>query len=314
MPPIATVTLNPALDLTAHVRGLEVGGVNRAKGSDMRAGGKGVNVAIVLHDLGEPPAVAGILGRENTAAFDALFEERGWRNGFVYEAGATRTNIKVSEDGGRSTDINLPGFDVSESVRAELARKIEALCEDCDWFLLCGSLPSGVTAEAFAGICRLLKEKGKNFAIDTSAQALAAGISAGPAFVKPNVDELEQYAGKPLASRGEQETVIRDILAQGVEHVILSEGSKGSRWYSRGGSFEAAPLPVSVVSTVGAGDSMVAAIAFGLSRGLSVEETFRTAAAAAAIAVGQVGVGVQSKRHLDELIAEVDIRPLPFSS
>ncbi|GAA3953192.1 1-phosphofructokinase [Allohahella marinimesophila] len=311
--PIVTVTLNPALDLTLQVQRLQTGEVNLASQEHLRPAGKGINVALVLRALDQAVCVTGILGLDNRQPFDSLFDELRMENHFSYTTGATRINVKISEQDGRITDVNSPGLKMSEAAMTSLRLQLSALDDVADFFVLSGSLPQGLEPRTYAELTSQLKTRRHRVIVDTSGAALQAVIEAAPFLIKPNVQELSQLAGRELITQQDQEAVIRDLLAQGIEHVVLSDGGRGARWYNRQASLQAIPPEVTVVSTVGAGDSMVAGLSYGLSKQLPLEETFRLATALSAMAVSQIGVGATSPAELKQLQQQVTVKPLPFS-
>lgn len=311
--PIVTLTLNPALDLTLQLDQLQTGEVNIASQGHLRPAGKGINVATVLRGLDQPVCVSGILGMDNRQAFDLLFDDLQMDNRFTYASGATRINVKLTESSSRVTDINSPGLEVTDSVWTSLRAQLTSLADIADLFVLSGSLPQGLPPEAYAELTALLQKQGHHVVLDTSAAALRAAVAASPYLIKPNVSELSQLAGRPLETTADQEKEIRKLLASGIEHVVLSDGACGARWYNRHQSLQAMPPKVETVSTVGAGDSMVAGLAYGLSRRMDQVETFRLATALSAMAVSQIGVGVTSRNTLLQLQQQVTVKPLPFS-
>ena len=313
--PIVTVTLNPALDLTVELNELKPGEVNLALNGHLYPAGKGINVATVLRDLGEQVVVTGVLGAANRRPFDELFEEKSLENQFVYESGTTRINVKLSEARQRITDINLPGLSVQQTTIQQLHKCIEQLSARSDLFILSGSLPKGLDPQVYAQLIGLLRSHDCKVIVDTSGLALRAAVGATPTMVKPNVEEMEQWAGRRLATIAEQEDIVREWLQQGIHHVVVSDGAKGVRWYSKNGSWQALPPTVDVVSTVGAGDSLVAGLAYGLANDWEVEDTLVTATAVSALAVTQVGVGISTQPDkFDELKQKVTVKPLGFLS
>ncbi len=312
--PIVTLTLNPALDLTLQLPQLHLGEVNLARQGELHPAGKGINVARVLRDLGQAVIVTGILGEENRREFDALFQRHGFENAFLYERGNTRINVKISEeDTGRVSDINLPGLQVAPATWQALGERLQALSRQSQLFVLSGSIPRGLDTSAYAVLIDRIHAQGGRVIVDTSGAALRAAVDARPQIVKPNLDELSQWAGRPLPSVAAQEAVIRQWLQKGIRHVVLSCGREGLRWYSANQAWEALPPAVEVVSTVGAGDSLVAGLAYGLANGMTVQDTLVVATAAAALAVSQVGVGIPSPEALETLKRQVSVRPLAFS-
>lgn len=312
-PRVVTLTLNPALDMTVRLDTLVVGEVNLARDGNLRPAGKGVNVAMVLADLGLPVSVTGILGAENSAAYHALFERLGMVNHFLEEPGATRINVKLSEVDGRVTDINLPGLSISGAAWEQVLATLDALCDHADTFVLSGSLPRGLAIDSYAQLIRRLKSRDKQVLVDTSGPALAAAIEAGPDLIKPNLQELMQWAGRPLLDAAGRERAVTEIMARGVRRVALSDGRNGLFWYDESGAWQVTPPQVEVVSTVGAGDSLLAGITYGLVQNLPLDELLRLATAVAALAVNQIGVGVSDWRRLEHFKQQVSLTPQAFS-
>lgn len=304
---MVTVTLNPALDLTVQLNELQPGAVNLARDGNLRPAGKGINVARVLRDLGQPVKVTGILGDDNRQPFQALFERHGMVDHFVTESGATRINVKLSETSGRVTDINLPGLKVSDHSWVSLQARVSALCDTADCFLLCGSLPRGLAPDSYATLVRQLKARGKTVLVDTSGAALAAAIAAGPDLIKPNLEELAQWAGEPLNDVAARDRAVAEVQAQGVRQVVVSDGSRGLDWYADNEVWRAVPPAVEVISTVGAGDSLLAGIAYGLVARLDKPAALRLATAAAALAVNQIGVGIPDDAQFQQIQQQITV-------
>jgi len=300
---ILTLTLNPALDLTVRLAHLEPGAVNRSETLLTHAAGKGVNVAQVLADLGHDVSVGGFLGAANPEAFDALIASRGFGDEFVRVPGETRSNIKIAERDGRVTDINAPGPLVDEAAQAQLLKSIAIIGPEFDAVVVAGSLPRGVSPEWFQGLLAELKGLGLKVALDTSGEALRAGLQAGPWLVKPNTEELAD-------ALGHAPDAISQLHQQGVEHVVVSDGAAGVSWYSSTATLQATPPKVTVASTVGAGDSLLAGMLHGLLSGHTPEQTLRRATAIAAMAVTQIGFGISDDAQLARLESDVHVRTL----
>ncbi|MFI8741169.1 1-phosphofructokinase [Stutzerimonas zhaodongensis] len=307
---VLTVTLNPALDLTVRLPSLRLGEVNRSESLQVHAAGKGLNVAQVLADLGHQLTVTGFLGEGNPQAFEQLFAARGFGDEFVRVAGDTRSNIKLAEAGGQVTDINGPGLAVSDAHRSELLERIKRLAPTHELVVVAGSLPRGVDNQWFVELLNLLKQTGARVALDTSGSALRAGLETAPWLIKPNEEELAEARGIELA---EPEALAREawrLQIEGIEHVVISQGANGVSWFSPSAALHANPPKVQVVSTVGAGDSLLAGMLHGLLEGWPAERTLTRATAIAAQAVGQVGFGITDTAQLAELQAAVRLQPL----
>ncbi|MEX3775464.1 1-phosphofructokinase [Pseudomonas sp. MYb118] len=307
---ILTLTLNPALDLTVQLPRLEPGQVNRSDDMHTHAAGKGVNVAQVLADLGHQVTVSGFLGEDNLQAFEGLFAKRGFVDAFIRVPGETRSNIKIAERDGRITDINGPGPKVSEAAQQALLDRLEQIALGHDAVVVAGSLPQGISLEWFQGVVLGLKTLGLKVALDTSGDALRAALKAGPWLIKPNTEELAQVLDCEVISVAAQADAAARLHSQGIEHVVISHGADGVNWFSVGAALHATPPKVSVASTVGAGDSLLAGMLHGLLSADTPEQTLRTATAIAAMAVTQIGYGIGDATQLAQLEQGVRVRPL----
>lgn len=307
---VLTVTLNPALDLTVRLPSLRLGEVNRSDSLQVHAAGKGLNVAQVLADLGHQLTVTGFLGEGNPQAFEQLFAARGFADEFVRVAGDTRSNLKLAEADGRVTDINGPGLAVSEAQCDELLARLERLVPDHDLVIVAGSLPRGIEVQWFVELLQRLKRLGARVSLDTSGAALREGLAATPWLIKPNEEELGEARSVALDDSSAIAAEARRLQAEGIAHVVVSQGAHGVSWFSPNAALHANPPKVRVVSTVGAGDSLLAGMLHGLLEGWPAERTLTHATAIAAQAVGQVGFGITDTAQLAELEAAIRLQPL----
>lgn len=306
---VLTVTLNPALDLTVQLPALRLGEVNRSDNLQVHAAGKGLNVAQVLADLGHQLTVTGFLGEANAQPFEQLFAARGFADEFVRVAGETRSNIKLAEADGRITDINGPGLEVGAAQRDELLARLERLVPGHELVVVAGSLPRGVELPWFVELLQRLARLGARVALDTSGAALREGLALSPWLIKPNEEELAQARALDPADAQALADEARRLNAR-IEHVVMSQGAAGVSWFSPAAAWHAQPPKMRVVSTVGAGDSLLAGMLHGLLAGWPAERTLAHATAIAAQAVGQVGFGITDRAQLAELEAAVRLQPL----
>ncbi len=307
---VLTVTLNPALDLTVQLPSLRLGEVNRSESLQVHAAGKGLNVAQVLADLGHQLTVTGFLGESNPQAFEQLFAARGFTDEFVRVAGETRSNLKLAETDGRVTDINGPGLAVTEAQCDELLARLQRLAPAHDLVVVAGSLPRGIDSQWFVQLLNSLKALGVRVALDTSGVALRDGLATRPWLIKPNEEELAEARGVDLSGSSALLAEARRLQGEGIEHVVISQGADGVSWFTADEALHAQPPKVQVVSTVGAGDSLLAGMLHGLLVGWPAERTLAHATAIAAQAVGQVGFGITDTAQLAELQAAVRLQPL----
>ncbi len=308
---LATVTLNPAIDWTVSISNFKAGQVNRVEREQSDAGGKGVNVASVLADYGFSLAVTGFLGAENSYLFEQLFSRKKIDDRFVRLAGRTRVGVKIVDEINReTTDLNFPGQAPTEADVAQLFQIVEELAGDCQWFVLAGSLPAGLNPGVYDELVRLIKSKGRAVALDTSGEALRQALPAAPTLVKPNINELEELVGRRLETQAAVIRAAGSWLAQGMETVVVSMGAEGAIFIEAEGVVLAQPPPVTVKSTVGAGDAMVSGTVAGKMQGFSLADCARLATAFSASAVSQVGSGLPSPEVIENFKSQVTINHL----
>lgn len=311
---VVTVTLNPALDLTGSIEMLSAGAVNLVSSSNLHAAGKGVNVAKVLSELGANVTVTGFLGKENPELFHQLFHQIGVTDRFVEVEGATRINVKLVEKNEQVTDINFPGVTVSQNDIARFEETLYALAEDHEFFVFAGSLPGGVSPELCASWISELRKRGKKVLFDSSKAALRAGIDAQPWLIKPNDEELSDFIGTKLSSAEECKSAAQSLSSKGIDNIVVSMGKDGVMWLHDGEWISAQPPKMKVVSTVGAGDTLVAGLCWGHMQELPKETLIRFATALSALAVSQVGVGLTSQQELDEIKSKTQVQALDLAT
>ena len=306
--PLLTLTPNPALDLTGHLDLLQPGVVNLMNAGHLHPAGKGINVARVLKDLGAHVRVGGFLGAENQAPFHALCQEQALEDAFLVVPGATRINVKLVEQDGRVTDLNFPGVEVDETGLQHFEQQLLTLCAGVDYVVLAGSLPRGVSPQRLQQWLRTLRDACKRVLFDSSGAALSAGLEARPWLIKPNEHELADWAGEPLADSEALMAAAEALQARyQIEHVVVSRGADGVLWLAKDIWWQARPPRMPVVSTVGAGDSMVAGFAWGLNHHWDPEQTLRLASAVSALAVTQIGVGIADHKQLADMMASIEV-------
>ena len=309
MAKVATITLNTAYDLVGRLKRIERGEVNTVETLGLFPAGKGINVAKVLKDLGLDVAVGGFLGQDNQGDFEAMFKTLGLEDKFRRVAGKTRINVKITETEADVTDLNFSGYTIDSADWQAFVQDSLNYCKQFDIVAVCGSLPRGVSPALFADWLQQLHDSGVKVVLDSSNQALSAGLRANPWLVKPNHRELEAWIGHALPRMEDIIAAAKKLKAQGIANVIISMGAEGSLWLSDKAIIQARPPKCEhVVSTVGAGDSMVAGLIYGLSKQLSQQETLAFASAVSAFAVSQSNVGVSDPALLTPILNDVKIQ------
>ncbi len=324
--PIVTVTLNPAIDQTIVVDQLTLGAVHRARSSQSNAGGKGVNVAGCLADWGAEVIVTGVLGRDNAAPFEAFFAAKRIDDRFVRAPGETRTNIKIADLATRdTTDVNLPGLAVDAAAYAAVDATLRRVARPGTLVVVAGSLPAGMAEDTLAELVGDLAGLGARVVLDTSGEPLRRALAPGrvpPHCIKPNRAELEDLVGRPLAGDADLLAAARELVARGIALVVISRGAEGALFVTAARALVGRLPPVAALSTVGAGDAMVAglvaALAEGaedlaggddLAEGAGLERVARLAVAFAAAKLAGVGPNLPSITAVEDLAARVVLAP-----
>lgn len=303
---IYTVTLNPALDKTVEIPGMALDTVNRITEMRTDPGGKGINVSKVIAKLGGESCAAGILGGGSGKMLEKLLEGEPFAPRFRFVEGQTRTNLKIIDrEGHTNTDINEPGLTVTDADLDALLHELLAELRPGDIVVLAGSLPKGAPQDTYRTWTAACKKAGARVFLDADGALLAEGLKAAPYLIKPNDDELSRLAGKKLETLEELTAEGRRLLERGIERVVISLGGRGALYLRKGSTIYAEGLKVPVGSTVGAGDSVVAALAYAEAQGLSEEEAVRLSTAAGAANVMCSGTQAAEREAVEALLPKV---------
>ena len=280
---IITITLNPAVDKTVEIQDFEVGTVNRVASVRLDAGGKGINVSKVIRSLGGKSCAAGILGGNTGNFIKDCLNGMGIENKFLYIEGETRTNLKVVDSKRKTnTDINEAGPQLSAEEITAFEKMIFAMINKDSAVVFSGSVPANVDKAVYGKWIRAAKETGAKTILDADGELLKYGIEAGPYMVKPNIHELESFFGEKIEGAVEAESRARKLIdIYGVEFAAVSLGAEGAIFVNKESSLFANSIDVEVKSTVGAGDSMVAALTYSLDMGYGFEKSALLAVASA---------------------------------
>ncbi len=304
---IYTITLNPALDKTVEIPSLTVDSVNRITAMRTDPGGKGINVSKVIDKLGRKSIAAGILGGDTGLAIQSALKAMGLETNFQFVEGETRTNLKVIDPVNHTnTDINEPGVTVSEEILNSLLTALTARLEEGDIVVLSGSLPKGSPVNTYYTWVKACKEAGAKVILDADGELLEAGLKASPYLIKPNNHELSKLLGETLTTPKELNEAARKLMTEyGIEKVVVSMGGQGALYVTKDETVYAEGLKVPVGSTVGAGDSVVAALAAAEESGMDLEETVRLSTATGAANVMCSGTQAAEYEVIRELLPKV---------
>lgn len=298
---IYTVTFNPALDYAVYLDTLEMGALNRAGGETLRCGGKGINVSVVLRNLGMDTRALGFLAGFTGRVIALWLEQMSVQNDFIMlPAGMSRINIKLKT--GVETEINGQGPDIPPQALDALFAKLDRISKG-DTLVLAGSIPASLPADVYERILSRLSGRGIRCVVDASGPLLLNVLQYRPFLIKPNEAELSELCGVPLTPgdlTGVKSCAAR-LQERGARNVLASLGPNGALLLTEDGKFlhqEAAAGTVR--NSVGAGDSMVAGFLTGLHLTGSYREALRMGAAAGAATA--FSDHLATRREVEELL------------
>ncbi len=300
---IYTVTFNPAIDCVVALSELRMGEVNRAESQEIFIGGKGINVSLVLRELGIASKALGFVAGFTGEAVENGLRAKGVEADFIHlPEGCTRINIKIKDN--TETELNGQGPHITEEALACLFDKLDAL-SDGDTLVLAGSTPRSVPEDVYEQILSRLSGKRLKAVVDASGALLLNVLKYKPFLVKPNIHELGELFGARLHSTEEAELYARRLREMGAVNVLVSMAEKGAMLIDEKGDRHILGVcRGKVESSVGAGDSMVAGFLAGLERG-GYDYALRLGTAAGGATAFSKGLGTSAL--IDELLSQLTL-------
>lgn len=306
---ITTVTLNPSIDKAYYLdQAMLPGTVMRVKETINNAGGKGINVAKNVKLCGAEVMATGFVGGFNGQYLEFLLEERGISSQFTHVQAETRSCINILEKQFGSTEFLEAGSAISEEEVERFMSDFQALLSQTDVVTLSGSLPAGVNDNIYAQLIELTKAAGKQVILDSSGDAFKKGLVAKPTLIKPNEDEIEGYFGVTLRTREEILSYAQKFVEEGIKYVVVSLGADGAVLLHDGKMYHGLPPKIQPVNTVGCGDSMVGALAIGLSKNETPEQCLRYAIAVGTANALSPYTGHFEQEDFERIYQEVQIQ------
>jgi tagatose 6-phosphate kinase len=282
---IVVVCLNPALDITHHVPAVDWAGVNRPTAVYARPGGKGTNVARTLRSFGLDVLLTGLRGGATGRAVEAGLRRLAVPTAFTPTAGETRRTFAVVDGRGTTALFNEPGPEVRAAEFARFRAAYRRAVAGAAAVVLSGSLPRGLPSRTYAELIQVAAVAGTPAVLDAHGDALREGVAAGPAIAKPNLEELQALAGRPLtAPDGGTDwaavtAAAAGLRAAGAGAVVVSLGRDGLLAVTGKGCWRAHSPVVAEGNATGAGDAVTAALVHGLVLGRPWHERLRHAVA-----------------------------------
>lgn len=305
---IYTLTLNPAVDRELTVAEIEYDSVLRATQFQVDYGGKGFNVSRMLKSLGGESVALGFAGGRSGELLRDGLHTLGIHTDFVWVSGETRTNISiVTQAHGHYIKVNEPGPTISSGEQQALVEKVRELARPGDWWVLAGSLPPGVSERLYAEMITILHEGGAKAILDTNGKGLEYACRAAPYLVKPNDFEAHQLTGLPVDTVTEIAAAAAAVQRLGATCVVVSLGKEGALCVDAKRAWKATSPVIEEKNPIGAGDSMVGGIVWGLSKRLPLQEALRWGVACGAATASMSGTEVGAEPLVIELLGQVEI-------
>ena len=311
IPPLRVLclTMNPAVDLATETERVVPTHKLRCGDTLHDAGGGGINVARVLTRLGGQCTALCPTGGSSGQWLERRMRDEGLSGVFLPIADETRVSFTVHEHStGAEYRFVMPGPHLTDSEWQACLDHLAQMPDFPDLLVASGSLPPGVPTDFYARLARLCRAKGVRMVLDTSGPALTAALAEGVYLFKPNLKELTELAGRPLDAPAHWQAAARQLVLDGqAEVVALTLGHLGALLVTRDAMWSAPPLDIPVASAVGAGDSFMGGLVWGLQQGLPLEQAFTWGIAAGSAALLSAGTGLSSLDDIRRLQPMVQI-------
>ena len=299
---IYTITFNPALDYIVKMDEFNLGNVNRSNNEFVYAGGKGINVSIVLNNLGVKSKALGFIAGFTGDEIERRVREFGCDTEFIkLKEGMSRINLNIKAD--VESEINGGGPDISSEALEKLYAKLDTLTTG-DILVLAGSIPKTMPTDIYERIMERLQEKDVKFIVDTTGESLLKVLKYNPFLIKPNHHELGELFGVKLNSKEEVIEYAKKLKDMGAQNVIISMAGDGAVLIDSNGGVTTSNVPKGVVkNSVGAGDSMVAGFIAGYLNSEKIEDGFKLGVATGSASA--FSEGLATKDYVYELLEQV---------
>ncbi len=302
---ILTICANPSIDCTIELDSLNVGKLNRIDNKVETYSGKSLNVAIGVARLKKDCLATGFMFENHKRMFEQNLDAEGVKHSFIYNKGSARVNYKIIDKKSMLTEINDRGEEVSLEKQQELIAHVGEISKNAEVAVMSGSLPKGILPEFYGQVVGSIPKSVKVIIDAEKDNMLSALASREIYMVKPNLDEMQSFVGETMRSKADVIRAAGKYLNMGAKYVMVSMGSDGAILTDGVSSYYCKSANVAVNSTVGAGDSMVAASSVGFTENVPMDELLMRAVAAGSAAVTTSGTNLFYKDKYDEIYNKV---------
>ena len=301
-----TITLNPAVDMLTKASNFSLGKLNRTQEAKYVVGGKGINISILLNNIGKKTKALGFVAGFTGYFIKSELDKLDIEHDFVETLGTTRINMKLTTD--TETEINGQSSAVNAENISEFFAKLDVLTTE-DVVFLSGNVIAGMELEDFKKIAEKVATKGATLVVDSNKDLVLDTLQYKPFVVKPNEFELGEMFGITLNGLEEILVYARKLQERGAQNVLVSRGAKGAVLLTENGEvLEVNVAEGKIVSTVAAGDSMLAMFVAKYNETKDYAEALKYASAAGGATSFSVGVG--SKELIEELLPQIKVKKL----
>lgn len=299
---INTITLNPSLDYIVKVDDFKAGHVNRTSEENIYPGGKGINVSIVLKNLGVKNRALGFVAGFTGEEIEKLVADYGVDSDFIkLEKGMSRINVKLKSK--EESEINGMGPDISKVDIEKLYKKLDTL-KAGDFVVLAGSIPSTLPDDIYETIMKDFQHKEINFVVDATKDLLLNVLKYKPFLIKPNHHELGEMFNVELKNKEEIIIYAKKLQEIGARNVIISMAGDGAILIEENGEITISDTPKgTLVNSVGAGDSMVGGFLAGIAEDKNIKEAFKMGVATGSASAFSEGLATKDK--VEELLKQL---------
>lgn len=296
---IYTVTFNPAIDYVMQSGEITLGKTNRSVAEEIHFGGKGINLSLVLSELGKDTTALGFVAGFTGDALEKAVFKMGVKTDFIHlKSGNTRINVKLK--GEVETEINAAGPRIEADELNRLFEKLE-LIKSGDTLVLAGSVPASLPNDIYEQIAEKIQNKNIRLVVDATGELLLKVLKYKPFLIKPNKQELEEVAKMELKTEDDIILAATDLKNMGAENVLVSLGEDGALLVAGDGKvYKKSAFKVTAVNTVGAGDSMLAGFLAGVDNGFDYALKLGSAAGAATAALS----GLATREKIEEILLQ----------
>jgi 1-phosphofructokinase len=299
---INTITLNPSLDYIVRVDNFNTGSVNRSEKEDIYAGGKGINVSIVLKNLGVENTALGFIAGFTGDEIENIVKGHEVNSEFIkLNNGMSRINVKLKSN--EETEINGMGPKITESDVNELYHKLSDM-KDGDFLVLAGSIPNSLPSDIYEKIMKDFEHKNINFVVDATKELLLNVLKYKPFLIKPNHHELGEMFNVKLENIEEIICYAKKLQELGARNVVISMAGDGAILITEDGDVLKIDAPKGkLINSVGAGDSMVAGFLAGYIESKDLKKAFKMGVATGSASA--FSEGLATKEKVEELLMKL---------